>query len=136
MTDYPIARHDPADWDREYLLDVAAAAKRDSWPLVGCRDLVEAICRDYGAIALELQDRGSEHRGRAALTDERTPGAKRIGGTGVVPPKAPPSIPDLVRHGHITPDQGARLCEVRQLLAWRRRPWWDRLITRLLGGGP
>lgn len=46
------------------------------------------------------------------------------------------SIQDLVRHGYITPAQGADLYEVRRLLAWRRRPWWDRLITRLLGGGP
>jgi hypothetical protein len=113
MTDYPIARHDPADWDREYLLDVAAAAKRDSWPLVGCRDLVEAICRDYGAIALELQDaRRSAHR--SALTDARTYEEYLDGKRAYE----------------------ARLYEVRRLLAWGRRPWWDRLITRMLGGGP
>jgi hypothetical protein len=29
-----------------------------------------------------------------------------------------------------------RRVRLRRLLAWRRRPWWDRLITRLLGGGP
>lgn len=45
------------DWDREYLLDVAAAAECDSWDLVGDRDLVEAICRDYVQVSNQI---GSE----------------------------------------------------------------------------
>jgi len=45
-------------------------------------------------------------------------------------------IHDLVCAGTITAHQGALLLELRRLLAWRRRRWWDRLITRLLGDGP
>lgn len=48
--------------DREYLLDVAVAATRDSWPLVGDSDLVEAICADYGRLAADY----------ALATDQRT----------------------------------------------------------------
>lgn len=39
---------------REELLDLAYEATRDSWQLVGSRAHVEAICADYGAMALEL----------------------------------------------------------------------------------
>lgn len=52
---YPEYR-EPDQRDREWLLDVAAAACRDSYPLVGDRDLVEAICRDYGITAGQLRD--------------------------------------------------------------------------------
>ena len=45
-------------------------------------------------------------------------------------------IRELVDSGRITTADGAQLRELRRLLAWLRRPWWDRLITRLLGGGP
>jgi hypothetical protein len=69
---YPASR--PADeWDREYLLDVAAAAQRDSWPLVGQRDLVEALCRELGAVASELDAERERRRcaPRATLTIAR-----------------------------------------------------------------
>jgi hypothetical protein len=47
----------PADeCTRDDLLDLAVEAQRDSWPLVGSRDHVEAICADYGRLALELED--------------------------------------------------------------------------------
>lgn len=52
---YPEYR-EPDQRDREWLLDVAAAACRDSYPLVGDRGLVEAICRDYGITAGQLRD--------------------------------------------------------------------------------
>jgi hypothetical protein len=68
MTDHPPYRK-PDDWDREYLLDVAQAATHDSWPLVGRRHLVEAICADYGAVYAELQaevERHAETRARVA----------------------------------------------------------------------
>jgi len=45
-------------------------------------------------------------------------------------------IRELVHSGRITAADGAQLLDLRRLLAWRRRPWWDRLITGLLGGGP
>jgi hypothetical protein len=45
-------------------------------------------------------------------------------------------IRELVHSGRITAADGAQLLELRRMLAWRRRPWWDRLITWLLGGGP
>lgn len=43
-------------------------------------------------------------------------------------------IHDLVRTGAITPSQGADLLEFRRQLAWYRRPWWQRLLIRLLVG--
>jgi hypothetical protein len=54
---YPELRH-PDAFDRDYLLDVAAAATARTapgtppacWPLLGSRDHVEAICRDYGEL--------------------------------------------------------------------------------------
>jgi len=49
---YPVFRPSE-EWDREYLLDVANAAAHDSWSLVGNRDLVEAICRDYVELAAQ-----------------------------------------------------------------------------------
>jgi len=59
------------------------------------------------------------------------------------PPTAPSnrpgtrqSISDLSRNGRITPEQGALLYEIRRMLEWKRRPWWDRLISRLLGERP
>ena len=66
MTDYPPFR-DPADYDREFLLDVAAAATRDSWPLVGRRDLVEAICADYGKAITEAQGERERHESTQRL---------------------------------------------------------------------
>lgn len=45
------------------------------------------------------------------------------------------SVHDLVRSGRITPADGARLLELRRELAWRRRPWWERALLRLLYGG-
>lgn len=35
-------------------------------------------------------------------------------------------IHSMVRDGRITPEQGALLLEYRRLLAWKRRPWWER----------
>lgn len=35
-------------------------------------------------------------------------------------------IHDLVREGRITAGQGSDLLELRRLLRWRRRPWWER----------
>ena len=57
---YPEVRHHDA-FDRDYLLDVAAAATARtspgsppaSWPLLDNREHVEAICRDYGELAAE-----------------------------------------------------------------------------------
>ena len=57
---YPEVRHRDA-FDREYLLDVAAAATVRTqpgslpacWPLLDDRDHVEAICRDYGELDVE-----------------------------------------------------------------------------------
>jgi len=46
------------------------------------------------------------------------------------------AVHELVHSGDLTAAQAALLLELRRLHAWRRRPWWDRLITRLLGGGP
>lgn len=46
------------------------------------------------------------------------------------------TIIELVHSGRITAADGAFLLELRRELAWRRLPWWDRLITRLLGDGP
>lgn len=45
------------------------------------------------------------------------------------------SVSDLVRTGHITPEQGAWLLELRREIAWRRSPWWQRALLRLLWGG-
>ncbi len=36
----------------------------------------------------------------------------------------------------ITAERAVELRWLVTLGEWRRRPWWDRLITRLLGGGP
>jgi len=41
--------------DREHLLDVAAAAQRDSWDLAGDRGLIEAICRDYVMLGAQAE---------------------------------------------------------------------------------
>jgi hypothetical protein len=57
---YPEVRHRDA-FDRDYLLDVAAAATARTspgslpacWPLLDSREHVEAICRDYGELAAE-----------------------------------------------------------------------------------
>jgi hypothetical protein len=35
-------------------------------------------------------------------------------------------IDDMVSSGRITPADGARLLELRRLVAWRRKPWWQR----------
>lgn len=36
----------------------------------------------------------------------------------------------------ITAERAVELRWLVRLGEWQRRPWWDRLITRLLGGGP
>lgn len=46
--------------------------------------------------------------------------AERAGGTSVS------EIHDACRLGKITAEQGAMLLELRQRIAWRRRPWWQR----------
>ncbi len=51
---------DPSEWDREYLVDVAAAARADSWRLSGHRQLLEAVCVDY--VQLEWQHRQDTDR--------------------------------------------------------------------------
>src|SRR5689334_8420354 len=45
------------------------------------------------------------------------------------------TISDLVISGRITPEQGAWLYELRHEIAWRRKPWWERALLRLLWGG-
>lgn len=35
-------------------------------------------------------------------------------------------IHSMVRDGRITPREAALLLEYRRLLAWKRRPWWER----------
>jgi len=37
-------------------------------------------------------------------------------------------IHDLTRTGRISPETGARLLELRQRIAWRRRPWFERAM--------
>jgi hypothetical protein len=45
-------------------------------------------------------------------------------------------IHDLVRSGRITAAQGAELIAYRRLLAWKRKPWWERLVLVLMGVRP
>jgi hypothetical protein len=40
-------------------------------------------------------------------------------------------IHDLVRSSRITPSDGALLLELRRVIAWRRLPWWKRLLHAL-----
>lgn len=37
-------------------------------------------------------------------------------------------IRDLVRSGRITPEQGAWLLQLRDEIAWRRKPWWAKAL--------
>ena len=41
-------------------------------------------------------------------------------------------ILDLTRTGRISPETGALLLELRQRIAWRSRPWWQRALIVLL----
>lgn len=66
--EYPSARA-VEDFDRDYLLDLAQAGSRDSWPLVGDRAHVEAICREFGAAADELQLEQERHADTRAELD-------------------------------------------------------------------
>lgn len=52
---YPEYR-EPGDRPREYLLEVAASARRDSWPLAGDRGLIEDICREFEVVQELLVD--------------------------------------------------------------------------------
>ena len=82
---------------------------------------------------LELKTRLAEQRRYASMG----PIAGAVTATAdLVNASAWTTIRDLFYSGKITAAQAAWLYELRQLLAWRRLPWWDRLITRLLGGGP
>lgn len=38
-------------------------------------------------------------------------------------------IYDLVRDGRATPRQGALLLELRRLLQWKRKPWWNKAVV-------
>ena len=38
-------------------------------------------------------------------------------------------ILDLTRTGRLSPEDGAMLFELRRMIAWRRRPWWQRWLT-------
>ena len=57
---------------------------------------------------------------------------------GVVKTTNPTSlIQDMVRSGRITPEQGARLLQLRSEIAWARKPWWEKaliVIVRLVVG--
>lgn len=41
------------------------------------------------------------------------------------------TVHDLVCSGRITAEQGARLLELRRLIAWKRMPWWERTLIVL-----
>jgi hypothetical protein len=40
-------------------------------------------------------------------------------------------VQQLVSSGRVTPAEGALLLELRYEIAWRRKPWWHRLIIVL-----
>lgn len=43
-------------------------------------------------------------------------------------------IHDMVRSGELTPEEGARFYEARREIVWMRKPWWVRLLLRLVWG--
>lgn len=56
----PVEYRGQDQWDREYLLDVAAPASTDSYDLCGHGRLVGAICDDYGTAVHQLEVARSE----------------------------------------------------------------------------
>jgi len=46
------------------------------------------------------------------------------------------AIRDRLFSGAITTERAVELRWLVKRGEWRNRPWWDRMITRLLGGGP
>lgn len=96
-------------------------------------ELTEQQRKKLRAGMLALKERLDAQRRYAAMG----PTASAVNTTvDLVRSNASATIRDLVFSGGITAVQAAWLYEVRRQLAWRRLPWWDRLITRLLGGGP
>lgn len=70
-------------------------------------------CREELAVEAELQrSRHAVLRDWIELTTDQT-------------------IRDHVRMGRITADQGVDLLELRALLRWKRRPWWERAAVTL-----
>lgn len=63
----------PDQYDREYLLDAAAAGSRDAYSLCGKSELVQAICDDYGLVAFDSsvhKDQRDRERQRAQSLED------------------------------------------------------------------
>lgn len=106
------------------VIDISAAEAADAW--------IDRV--------LAISDGSTSPEGSTSTEGSTSPEGSITTARWSKPPSLPArplrSISDLCKCGRITPEQGALLYEIRRLHEWKRRPWWDRLITRLLGGGP